>query len=86
MTSPGKKKCENCREFVGVRSTNCVNCNSSFTKTVSQESPTTKSTEFTPEQWKMISDAADFETARIQKELDECSKIVRKELGMEWIS
>ena len=83
MITTGKKKCENCREFVGIRSTICVNCNSSFTKTVSQESPTTKSIEFTPEQWKMIKDAADFESARIQRELNECSRILRKELGME---
>ncbi len=83
MTTPGKKKCGNCREFVGVRSTVCVNCNTSFAKTVSQESPTTKSIEFTPEQWKIIKDAADFESARIQKELEECSRILRKELGLE---
>jgi len=46
----GRKQCGNCREFVGVRSTNCVNCNSSFTKLISQEKPISKSTEFTPEQ------------------------------------
>lgn len=80
---PGRKQCGNCREFVGVRSKNCVNCNSSFIKLASQENPTTKSTEFTPEQLKMIKDAADFETARIQREWEECSRIVRKGLGLE---
>lgn len=79
----GRKQCENCREFVGVRSTNCVNCNSSFIKTESQNLMTTKSTEFTPEQWKMISDAADFESARVQKELEKCSRTIRKGLGLE---
>ena len=80
---PGRKQCGNCREFVGVRSKNCVNCNSSFTKSTSQEKLTTKSTEFTPDQLKMIYDAADFETARIQREWEECSRIVRKGLGLE---
>lgn len=78
---PGRKQCGNCREFVGVRSTNCVNCNSSFTKSTSQEKPIHKHTEFTPEQLKMIKNAADYETARIQREWEECSRIVRKGLG-----
>ena len=80
---PGRKQCGNCNEFVGVRSANCVNCNSSFTKPVPQESLVNKSVEFTPEQWKIISDAADFESARIKKELEECSRIIRKGLGLE---
>lgn len=80
---PGKKQCENCREFVGIRSTNCVNCNSSFTKPISQESSTTETTQFTSDQLKMIYDAADFESARIKKELEECSKVIRKGLGLE---
>ncbi len=80
---PGRKQCGNCREFVGVRSTNCVNCNSSFTKLTSQEKPIHNCTEFTPEQLKMIKDAADFETVRIQREWEECSRVVRKGLGLE---
>ncbi len=80
---PGRKQCGNCREFVGVRSTNCVNCNSFFTKSTSQEKLTTKSSEFTSDQLKMIYDAADFESARIKKELEECSKVIRKGLGLE---
>lgn len=83
---PGRKQCGNCNEFVGVRSASCVNCNSSFTKPISQESSTTETTEttqFTSDQLKMIYDAADFESARIKKELEECSKIIRKGLGLE---
>jgi len=79
---PGRKQCENCREFVGVRFTNCVNCNFSFTKSTSQEKSIHKHTEFTPESLKMIKDAADYETARIQREWEECSRIIRRGLGL----
>lgn len=80
---PGRKQCGNCREFVSVRSTNCVNCNSSFTKSTSQETSNTKSTEFTQEQLKMIRDSADYHSAQVKREWEEASKLVRKGLGLE---
>lgn len=80
---PGRKQCENCREFVGVKSTNCVNCNSSFTKLTSQEKPIHNCTEFTPEQLKIISDSANYHSSQVEREWKECSRIVRKGLGLE---